>query len=338
MGKSTRNAARVRPIRLRRIRTVPKPPSRRRDAHKGSFGRVLVIGGSRGMIGAPALVANAALRSGAGLVTVACPRSIQLQVATLCPCATTLPLAEDGQGRIDPREVEGQLRELGLLDESDAPTVAAIGPGLGRGDASFDAGLTALCHAFGDDARVPVVLDADALNAMHRGSGPGGGDAAAMRTGAGWDRALHFRTIITPHPGELGRMHGVSAGEVQADREGFAVRTAREMSGGEDHPDYRAVVVLKGAGTIVTDGHSLFVNRTGNAGMATGGSGDVLTGVISGLLAQGMSGLEAAMLGVQVHGRAGDLAARRLGQLSLVATDLIEFLPFAFGGAGARRR
>lgn len=309
---------------LRRICSLPRLPKRPRDSHKGSFGRVLVIGGSREMIGAPSLVAHAALRGGAGLVTVACLRSIQLYVAMLCPCATTMPLPEDEHGRIDPLASMDYLREAGMLDEPTAPTVVAMGPGLGRGDAAFDASLVALANAFGDDARVPVVLDADALNAMHRSDGES----------AGWDRALHFRTIITPHPGELARMHGVSTSEVQADREGFAVRTARMLSGGKEHPDYRAVVVLKGAGTVVADGVNLYVNKTGNAGMATGGSGDVLTGVIAGLVAQRMSGIEAAVFGVHVHGAAGDLAAKRRGQVSLMASDLIEFLPDAFRGVG----
>lgn len=308
--------------RLHRITAIPKLPRRAKDAHKGTFGRVLVIGGCREMIGAPALVANAALRSGAGLVTVACPSSIQIAVATLCPCATTIPLPEDSHGRIAPREALDALHEEGLLDEPTAPSVVAIGPGLGRGDGAFDAALTALINAFGDDARVPVVLDADALNALHKSTG----DAA------GWDRALHFRTVITPHPGELARMHGVSTGDIQSDRQGYAVRTAQEMSGGKDHPDYRAVVVLKGAGSLVTDGVNLFVNKTGNPGMATGGSGDVLTGIISGLLAQGMSGIHAAILGVHAHGKAGDLAAKVRGEVSLIATDIIDHLPFALKG------
>lgn len=312
---------------LRRITTIPKLPPRPRDAHKGTFGRVLVIAGSRGMIGAPSLVANAALRSGAGLVSVACPGSIQIAVATLCPCATTIPLPEDDQGRIRPREALDALHEEGLLDEPTAPTVVAVGPGLGRGDSAFDAALTALINAFGDDARTPVVVDADALNAMHKSVGGG----------PGWDRALHYRTVITPHPGELARMHGVSTDDIQADRQGYAVRTAQELSGGKDHPDYRAVVVLKGAGTLVTDGVNLYVNKTGNPGMATGGTGDVLTGIIAGLLAQRMSGIHAATLGVHAHGLAGDSAAKSIGKTSLVATDLIEALAQVVKKFEARR-
>ncbi len=300
---------------------MQKLPPTPRDAHKSSLGTVLVLGGSRGMVGAPALAANAALRSGAGLVKIACPKSIQLAVATLCPCATTIPLPEDGQGRIDPRQAADYLREMGLFDDPSAPSVVAAGPGLGRGDPSFDAGVVALINAFGDDARRPVVLDADALNAMHKSQDQAEG---------GWDRALHFRTIITPHPGELARLRGIATAEVQKDREGVAIRTALEMSSGPDHPDYRTVVVLKGHRTVVTDGYSLFVNRTGNPGMATGGSGDVLTGVIAALVARKMSGIEAAILGVHVHGLAGDLGARELGQVSLTAADVISHLPAAF--------
>jgi NAD(P)H-hydrate epimerase len=303
----------------RRIRIVPPLPSRRVDAHKGDCGAVLVIGGSRGMIGAAALTANGALRAGAGLVTVACPASVQPFVAVLCPCATTIPLPENRQGIVDPGAAARELREMGWLDESGAPAVVAAGPGLGRGDGEFDAALIDLLHAFGDDARVPVVLDADALNAMHRSGGARGG----------WDRGLHFRTIVTPHPGELARMRGEKTADVQADREGVAVRMAREMSGRDDHPDYRSVVVLKGHRTIVTDGATLYVNRSGNAGMATGGSGDVLTGIIAGLVAQRTSGIGAAILGAYLHGLAGDLVAKDKGIHGVMATDLLDFLPAA---------
>jgi NAD(P)H-hydrate epimerase len=272
------------------------------------------------MIGAPALVANAGLRSGAGLATVACPRSIQLAVATLCPCATTIPLPENAAGMLDPRRSLRLLRGLGLLGGDMAPSVVAAGPGLSRGNEGFDRAWLALLAAFGE-AGMPLVVDADGLNAMHRSSvwkGPGG------------DETPHFGTIITPHPGEMAGLHGVTAATVQADRRGFAVRTAALMSAGSDDPDHRAVVVLKGAGTLVTDGVKIYRNKTGNPGMATGGSGDVLTGVIAALIAQGLNTLDAAVLGVQVHGLAGDLAAKDLGEAGLIATDLIDYLLAAF--------
>jgi NAD(P)H-hydrate epimerase len=285
------------------------------------------------MIGAPALAANAALRGGAGLATVACPRSIQLAVATLCPCATTLPLPENAAGMLDPKRTAkelhalgangraGQVRRPNLLDPATAPSVVAAGPGLGRGNETFDRAWLALLDAFGR-AGVPVVLDADGLNALHR---------SADWTGPGWDEAARFRTVITPHPGEMARLHQTTTTTVQRDRTHFAVNTARKMSTARrDDPDHCAVVVLKGAGTIVTDGTRLYTNKTGNPGMATGGSGDVLTGLIAALIAQGMTCFDAAVLGVHLHALAGDLAAEDLGEISLTASDLIDTLPAAF--------
>lgn len=268
------------------------------------------------MIGAPALATNAALRAGAGLATVAAPDDVQLAVASLCPCATSIPLPQIRTGSINPRASLAILRSMGLLT-TDRPTVVAGGPGLGRGDASFNMGLADLWIAF-MRARVSLVLDADALNAM-------------SKSGAqGWNRIAWSRLVITPHPGELARMQGVTTKTIQADRPRWAVQTAREIGARSRSENDLPVVVLKGAGTIVTDGRRIYTNRTGNPGMATGGSGDVLTGLIAGLVAQGMSCFDAAILGVQVHGKAGDLAAKYLGQASLIATDILDFIPTAF--------
>ncbi|MBI5764746.1 MAG: NAD(P)H-hydrate dehydratase [Planctomycetes bacterium] len=285
------------------------------DAHKGDFGRVLVVGGSRGMIGAPALATNAALRVGAGLATVAAPDSVQLAVATLCPCATSIPLPQSRTGSLNPRASLATIRQMGLLT-SDRPTVVAGGPGLGRGDASFDKGLVDLWIAF-MCAGVPLVLDADALNAMSKSGSHG------------WSRVAWSRLVITPHPGELARMQGVTTKAIQADRGRFAVQTARELGARSRGAGESPVVVLKGAGTIVTDGRRIYTNRTGNPGMATGGSGDVLTGLIAGLIAQGLSCFDAAVLGVHVHGKAGDLAAKHFGHASLIATDILDQIPAA---------
>jgi hydroxyethylthiazole kinase-like uncharacterized protein yjeF len=314
---------------VKRVRTLPKLRARRKDAHKGDFGRVLVVSGSVGMLGAPSLVGLAAQRSGAGLVTVAVPKSIQSAVATLCPCATTIGLPESASGQIEPAAALDHLRHLGLLGEGGgAPDVLITGPGVGRGAADFARQFWELINAFRGSPHVPAVIDADALNLTRRSSHeyPGG-----------WDDQRHYRTVITPHPGELARMHGVTTQEIQADREGFAVRTAKMMAATCEEPDFTPVVVLKGAGTIVTDGNRLYVNRTGNAGMATGGSGDVLAGIIGALIGQRLEPFEAAVLGVHVHGLAGDLAARHLGQVSLIATDLIDHLPAAFLKIGAGR-
>lgn len=311
-------------VSIQRVRSVPRLPKRADDANKGDFGRVLVLGGCAGMAGAPALVGMAALRGGAGLATLAVPASIQPTVAALCPCATTIPLPETLNGQIDPLAARKVFADRGLLStpgDGAPPDVLVAGPGLGRGTVKYADAVWELINAFRNGPLVPAVIDADALNLSRR---------AGQGAPAAWDAQYHFRTIITPHPGELGRMHGVSAGEIQTDREGFAVRTARMMAGRRGEPDYSPVVVLKGAGTVVTDGLRLYVNRTGNPGMATGGSGDVLGGLIAALVGQGLDNFEAAVAGVYLHGLAGDLAARRMGQASLLATDLIDALPDAF--------
>jgi len=318
----TRRSERASPV--RRIRTIPRIPARPPDAHKGSFGRVLVVGGSTGMAGAPVLAGWAALRAGAGLVTIASPEPVQPTVACLCPCATTVPLPATSDGRLDPVASVRCLEKRGWLDRPDnLPDALVIGPGLGMGSATHARALWKLIDRFRRPSCKGCVIDADALNLARAGT---------RNEAHVWNRRPHPRTVVTPHPGELGRMHGVSAREIQADREGFAVRTARQMSEHTPGPSLGPVVVLKGAGTLVTDGSRMYVNRTGNPGMATGGSGDVLSGIIGAFIAQGMDLFEAAVLGVYVHGRAGDRAARRVGQVALTALDIIEALPEAFRG------
>lgn len=312
------------------IRTVPQLPQRAAEGHKGDYGRVLVLGGSVGMLGAPALVGLAALRGGAGLVTLAVPRSIQTAAATLCPCATSIGLPETASGQIDPVAARRLFAERGYFQtEGGAPVdVLAVGPGVGRGSPAYANAFWELINAFRNGPLVPAMIDADALNLAVRSS---------QESPSAWDAQYHFRTIITPHPGELAHMHGVSTHEIQADRKGFALRTANLMAAGRDEPDYTPVVVLKGAETLVTDGVRLYVNRTANPGMATGGSGDVLGGLIAALVGQGLEPFEAAVMGVYLHGLAGDLAARRLGQVSLMATDLLDALPQAFQRHGRKK-
>ncbi len=312
------------------VHRVPLLPPRATDAHKGSFGRVLVVGGSVGMAGAPALAGLAALRSGAGLVTIAVPESIQPTVAGVCPCATTIPLPETRDGRIDPPAAEHKLAKLGYLDggpDGNPPDVLAIGPGVGRGPAVYGVEFWQLIDAF-RKLGVPAVIDADALNiAPHPGS----------KGVKGWQSLNHARTVITPHPGELGRMLEIGTRQIQSDREGHAVRTAQAMRASSDPEAAPPVVVLKGAGTVITDGEFVYTNSTGNPGMATGGSGDVLTGAIAALIGQGMTPFDAAVAGVYFHGLAGDLAAKRLGQISLMASDIIDALPAAFQQKPLRR-
>lgn len=275
-------------------------PNRRFDANKTDFGRLLFIGGSRGMAGAISLSAMAALRSGAGLVKVATPDVCLETVAGFNPCVMTSPLPSDSQGRIGLQARE-PLRAL--LAEA---TVLAVGPGLGRSTE-----LTDLVAWLENEVSIPSVFDADALYAIS--------NEANRPT---------FKTpqrIYTPHVGEFMRLLGRNASEgkrvSRAHLEELAKAYASERS---------CVLVLKGAGTFVTDGHRDFRNSTGNPGMATAGSGDVLTGVIAALIGVGLEPFEAAASGAYFHGLAGDLALEQLGQLSLTATDMVSYLPQAF--------
>jgi len=279
---------------MHRVTEVPKPPARPADAHKGAAGLVLVVAGSRGMAGAAALVGNGALRAGAGLVKIATADTALDTVAGLVPCCTTAPLPDDG-ARLSAGAAE---RVLALAEGHDA---LAMGPGLGRTDGVGEAVRAVLAGA-----RIPVVLDADGLNVV-------GSDAPSLFAQSS------LPIIVTPHPGEAARLLGESAREVQADRRAAAARLA----------DWCEVAVLKGAGTVVTDGDRLYVNETGNPGMATAGAGDVLTGMMTALLAAGMEPFDAAVLAVWAHGRAGDLAAERLGILGLTAWDILGCVPEA---------
>jgi len=279
---------------MNRISRIPKPPARPTGAHKGTAGLVLVVAGSRGMAGAAALAGNGALRAGAGLVRVATADAALDTVAGLAPCCTTAPLPDDGACVTG--EAAGAI--VRLADGQDA---LAMGPGLGQTD-----GVARTVRDVLGQVAVPVVLDADGLNVLGE---------AARRVLAG-SRAP---AVLTPHPGEAARLLGASVPEVQADREAAAAALA-EMA---------ETAVLKGSGTVVTDGSRLYVNETGNPGMATAGAGDVLTGVLTALVAAGMEPFDAAVLAVWAHGRAGDLAAERLGMLGLTAWDILGCVPEA---------
>jgi NAD(P)H-hydrate epimerase len=274
---------------------LPHLPARAPDAHKGTFGRALIVGGSRGMSGAAALAGLAALRGGAGLVQVAVPASSQAIVAAIEPSYLTVGLAEDSEGRICAAN-KGPLESL-----MKAASAVAIGPGLGRSDE-----LDRQVLAWFEQLPCPAVFDADALN--------------ALAAGKQWPAAGGPR-ILTPHPGEFSRLTGQPSQSIARQREAHAQQFAAQ---------HGVVLVLKGHRSVITDGSALAVNSTGNPGMATGGTGDVLTGLIGALLAQGMTAYDAARLGVFLHGLAGDLAAAELGQVSLIASDLVRFLPAAF--------
>jgi ADP-dependent NAD(P)H-hydrate dehydratase len=283
---------------IKRIRSLPKPPSRPNDSNKGTFGKVLVVAGHPGMSGAACLCGLAALRGGAGLVTVGVPRSILPVVAGFEPSYLTLPLPDDAEGRIS-HEATGVLQA-----QIAKQTSLAIGPGLGQ-----SAALAALVGRLFSSVTCPAVFDADALNALASSPAP---LSARKRL-----RDDVFPRVLTPHPGEFARLAGTDVPTVQKNREGMAVDFAAQ---------YQVVLVLKGHKSVITDGRRVAINSTGNSGMATGGTGDVLTGLIAALLAQGMAPFEAAQLGASLHGLAGDLAAQPVSKPGLIASDLPRWL------------
>jgi ADP-dependent NAD(P)H-hydrate dehydratase len=275
--------------------TLPTLPLRQADSHKGDYGRALLIGGSRGMAGAIALAGMAALRAGAGLVRCAVPDICLETVASFEPCYTTTPLPCDVAGHL----LNATKAIQGLSEQA---TCIAFGPGVGRSEE-----LDQLAEWLYVSLPQPLVFDADGLNALSQ--------RAIPLASAGGPR------ILTPHPGEFARLAKLTSPvpwELQAE---IAHRLAAE---------HHVVIVLKGHRSLITDGVRSVRNSTGNPGMATGGSGDVLTGIITALVCQGLTPFEAAQLGCYVHGRGGDLAAENLGQVSLTAKDIIAYLPAAF--------
>ena len=251
------------------------------------------------MAGAIALAGMATLRSGAGLVKLATATACQPTVAAFEPSAMTIALPCDEQGRI-----AGSARAI-IVEAAAEATAIACGPGLGRSPE-----LVELVGWLYQNITQPMVVDADALNALAQ-------QPAVLAKAVG-------PRILTPHPGEFGRLIGREKIEL-AERENLAKEFAKRTG---------VVLVLKGHRTVLTDGQQLALNTTGNPGMATGGTGDVLTGIITALLCQRMSPYDAARLGVHVHGLAGDLAAADLGQVAMIASDLIEYLPLAWQRVG----
>lgn len=274
---------------------------REAESHKGSYGHVLAVGGSPGMSGAITMTALAALRSGAGLVTAAVPASMCGLADSAAMEVMAVPLPETTGGAIGIEALPVLENLLGTVN------VGAIGPGLSRyGEAATVMGQLL------DKSAVPLVLDADGLNALE--------DQEQLL------RHRQVPLVITPHPGEMSRLTGLGIDEIQSRRLETARRYAQEWG---------IIVVLKGNKTVVASPEGeVFVNVSGNAGMATGGSGDVLTGIIAGFLAQGLKALDASVAGVYLHGLAGDLAASELGMSALIAGDLIRFLPAAFKQLG----
>ena len=263
-------------------------PDRPADGHKGTFGKILLLCGSRGYTGAAALAAMGALRSGAGLVYLAVPDSIYDIEAVKLTEPVIIPVADE-DGRYAPASVE---QILSLLQGKDA---LLIGPGIGQSD-----GVEAVVCAVLEHFNGPVVLDADGINLMRMHK-----DILRGRTAP---------TILTPHDGEFVRFGGV----LESDRIASAKQLARDLG---------VIVLLKGHRTVITDGDSVYLNGTGNPGMATGGSGDVLAGVIVSLLGQGISPLEAAACGAWLHGAAGDICEKEIGQYGMLPSDMVNVLP-----------
>ncbi|MBI82696.1 MAG: NAD(P)H-hydrate dehydratase [Planctomycetaceae bacterium] len=281
--------------------SLPRLKERPAESHKGDYGRILLIGGSRGMVGAVALSGKAALRSGAGLVTLAVPEPCLDLAAAFEPCYMTAALPADREGRIS-APARTCLERL-----MKSASVIGCGPGLGRSKE-----ITELVGWLYRTVRQPLVLDADALNSL--------AECPEAVCQAGGSFQVPGPRVLTPHPGEFDRL--IQAMELQGENATVQADQLARQS--------QAVVVLKGHRTLVTDGCRSSRNPSGNPGMATGGSGDVLLGVIAALLGQEMACYDAARLGVYLHGRAGDLAAQEQGQISMVASDLIGFLSSAF--------
>lgn len=272
-------------------------PRRRPDAHKGDCGRVVVIAGSVGLTGAAALASMGALRTGAGLVTLAVPESLNDILEVKLTEVMTRPVPEVRKRRCLSLRAVGEIRRL--MEKADG---LALGPGIGTHRETVE-----LVARIVRETAIPTVIDADGLNSLARDSTPLRDTAAEV--------------VLTPHPGELSRLLGKSVSEIVSDPMGAAQEASERL---------RAVVVLKGAPTVTaTREGALYVNSTGNAGMATGGSGDVLTGVVVGLIGQGLSPSDAAWSGVFVHGLAGDLAKAKKGEMGMIAGDILEAVPEA---------
>jgi len=269
---------------------------RQTDTHKGSYGRVVIVAGSPGMAGAAALAARAALRGGAGLVTVAAPDSVFSIIAAQVVEALVQPLASNAHGGF------AAAAQAGLMELAATADVLAVGPGIGTSPETAE-----LIRALVTASSVPVVLDADGLNAFV-------GDFEELQK-------VGPPCIITPHPGEAARLLGITTAEVQNDRVG-AARDLAARSG--------AIAILKGYRSLIASANgAIAVNPTGNPGMATGGSGDVLTGLIAAFVGQGVEPVTAARAGAFYHGEAGDRAAELMGEVSLIASDIIDMLPEA---------
>ncbi|WP_022664097.1 bifunctional ADP-dependent NAD(P)H-hydrate dehydratase/NAD(P)H-hydrate epimerase [Desulfospira joergensenii] len=275
---------------------TPLFPPRPFDSHKGSFGHVLVLAGSPGKTGAAALCANAAMRSGAGLVTLGLPQSLNSVLEPQVIEPMTFPLAETKKGSLS---LAAKKAVLGLADGRQA---LALGPGIGTHEET----KKLVCELI-KEIEIPMVIDADGLNSI--------ADRPDIL------KSARAPVVLTPHPGEMARLGATTPARIQEDRPGMAGKFAKE---------YQVILVLKGAQTLIAlpDGR-VFINPTGNPGMASGGMGDVLTGMIAGFAAQGFSLEDAALAGVYLHGLAGDILAKTRGEFGFLASDLVQTIPSA---------
>ncbi|MDD2574712.1 MAG: NAD(P)H-hydrate dehydratase [Firmicutes bacterium] len=271
-------------------------PQRKPDAHKGDCGRVAVIGGAEGMTGAVVLASLGCLKSGAGLVRAALPGALNYVLENNVIEAVSVPLGEGTRLKLD-RSTKSRLREI--LDWADA---VALGPGMG-----VDGDRVRFLEFVLTNARVPLILDADALNCL----------ALDMKL---LERAA-VPVVVTPHPGEMARLTSTETGDIQRDR----IKAAKAFA-----EKWGTVTVLKGANSVIAHPKgNIYINTSGNPGMASGGSGDVLTGIIASFVAQGLDPVKSACAAVYIHGRAGDLMAEERGVYGLTATGLADFIPMA---------
>ncbi len=277
---------------------VKKVKKRARDAHKGDYGHVLIVAGSLGLTGAAYLASQGALLSGSGLVTLGIPFSLNPIMEAKLVEVMTLPLKETSAQSL------AASSEKEILDFTSKVDAVAIGPGISRNKETEN-----LVRGLIPKIKKTLILDADGINAF-----------------AGYKDKLKMRScplVITPHPGEMGRLIKKDADYVQKNRKAVAKKLSRDSG---------AIVVLKGFRTIVADKDDVYINESGNPGMATGGTGDILTGIIASLIGQGLDPFGAAKLACYVHGLAGDLAVKEYGEISLTAAGVLKYLPDAFKG------
>lgn len=270
--------------------------NRPKDSHKGTFGHVLILAGSPGLMGAAFLSSLSALRSGCGLVTLGVPKSQLLAAEIKLTEVIKRPLPETKNKTLS-------LKSFSVIKKIHKNyKTAVLGPGLSR-----DKETSRLIRKLIAELEIPLLIDADAVNALEN-------NISVLRK-------INCPLVLTPHPAEMGRLIKKTVHEVQAERENLAKTFSKE---------FNVTLVLKGYKSIVSSKRDFYINDTGNSGLATAGSGDVLAGMIASFMAQGIENFEAAKWGVYIHGLAGDLAAQEKGEISLIAGDIIDYLPLAF--------